>query len=440
MLPGTFSRLSPPWQDIQITGRYEPPHPGSFLSFKIKNGPIFISWLAKHESFKGSRQFADIQINGPFKYWKHRHVFVPDKDIGCILQDQIEYALPFNLHKIQIITNILENLLSRLFTFRHETTKYDLRLSKKFNREEKIMKILLTGAGGLIGSTLTALLSTQGHLVLRAVRDKEKCNDEETVYWNPITGEIDSTKLEGLDAVIHLAGENIASGRWTEKTKTRIRESRVHGTKVLADALAKSNNPPSVFICASAIGFYGEQGDSELTEDSPPGNNFLAEVCKDWEDSSKSVMKNGIRLVNLRIGVVLSPKGGALKMMLPPFIFGAGGNLGSGQQYMSWISIDDLARAIYHCIMTPSVSGPVNAVSSEPVTNAKFTTTLGKVLSRPTLIPVPAFMAKLILGEMADELLLSSSRVKPEKLVSSGFEFQHNNLELALRHLLGKTK
>jgi uncharacterized protein (TIGR01777 family) len=249
---------------------------------------------------------------------------------------------------------------------------------------------------------------------------------------------VDPTHLEGLDAVVHLAGENIADGRWTDEKKRRIRESRVQGTRALCEALAQLENKPKVLVCASAIGYYGDRGETLVDENSSAGGGFLSDVCQEWEQATEPARKAGIRVVNLRIGVVLSPKGGALAKMLLPFQMGAGGNLGSGKQYMSFVALDDVVGAIYHALTTESLSGPVNAVAPNPVRNSEFTKALGKVLHRPTIAPVPAFGARLLFGEMADALLLSSTRVAPTRLLESGYKFQCPDIDSALRHVLGQ--
>ena len=276
-----------------------------------------------------------------------------------------------------------------------------------------------------------------GYNAARLVREYSAVSQEDG-FWDPAAGELDPDALEGVEAVVHLAGENIAAGRWNAVRKERIRESRVAGTKLLCSKLAEMPHPPKVLVCASAIGYYGDRGDESLPEDAPAGEGFLPDVCREWEAASSAAEHAGIRVVRLRIGVVLSPKGGALKKMLLPFKIGAGGKVGSGRQYMSWISIDDLTRVILHCIENDALSGAVNAVTPAPVTNKEFTKTLGRVLVRPTLFPLPPFAARLALGEMADALLLASAKVEPAVLKASGFEFEHSDLEEALRHLLGK--
>ena len=299
------------------------------------------------------------------------------------------------------------------------------------------MKILVTGSSGLIGSALVPLLTSQGQSVTRLVRSKPTPG-EAGIYWDPSTKTIDTLSLEGFDAVVHLAGENIAAGRWTAKQKARIRDSRVKGTRLLAESLARLARRPAVLLCASAIGYYGDRGEEVLQESSPSGSGFLAEVCREWEAAAEPAARSGIRVVNLRMGVVLSLKGGALATMLLPFRLGVGGRIGDGKQYMSWIAIDDVVGAFSFALRSAALSGPVNVVAPNPVTNAEFTKTLGRVLGRPTVFPMPAFAARLAFGEMADALLLASARLDPAKFLATGFKFRFTELEPALRHILGK--
>lgn len=298
------------------------------------------------------------------------------------------------------------------------------------------MKMIVSGSSGLVGSALFPLLRDQEHEVARLVRDPSASG--KVVQWDPSLDNIDGQHLEGFDGVVHLAGESIASGRWTKAKKERIRDSRVKGTRLLSRALAKLERRPQVLVCASAIGYYGDRGDEILDEQSPPGDSFLADVCKEWEAAADPAREAGIRVVHLRLGIVLSSKGGALEKMLLPFKMGAGGIVGDGNQYWSWISLEDVVGAIQHALTNDTLSGPVNCVAPDPPTNREFTKTLGKVLNRPTVLPVPAFGAKLLLGEMAKELLLASTRVVPKKLQEAGYPFKFADLEAALRHALGK--
>lgn len=295
--------------------------------------------------------------------------------------------------------------------------------------------IAITGASGMVGTALATLLRESGHNPVRITR-KASESTEGTIIWDPVTGLRDPSQLETVDTVVHLAGENIAAGRWTAALKDRIRRSRVEGTRSLVKSIASIGHRPKTFVCASAIGFYGERGDAILDEDAGPGKGFLSEVCSEWEHEADAAAELGLRVVKVRIGVVLSPKGGALAKMLLPFKLGAGGIIGSGKQYWSWIGLHDLVRIFAFCIEHDSIQGAVNAVSPNSMTNYDFTKDVGRALHRPTLFPMPAFAAKLVLGEMANELLLSSTRVTPKKLTEQGFEFHYPKLVGCLEHEL----
>ncbi|MHC4320984.1 MAG: TIGR01777 family oxidoreductase [Planctomycetota bacterium] len=295
------------------------------------------------------------------------------------------------------------------------------------------MKVAITGSSGLIGSSLVSFLSNKGVTVSKILRENPEDNN---FSWKPESGDWDSAFTGGIDGIVHLAGENIASGRWTRAKKEKIRNSRIEGTERLCEHILKLPAPPSVFICASAIGFYGDRGMEFLNEGSPRGSGFLPDVCAGWEEAANIVSKAGIRVVNVRFGVILSKEGGALVKMLTPFNMGMGGKIGSGTQFMSWVAIDDVSGAIYHALVTDSLKGPVNVTAPNPVTNMEFTNTLGKVINRPTVVPLPAFAAKLAFGEMAKDLLLASTKVAPKKLSDSGYEFQYPELDKALKHIL----
>jgi uncharacterized protein (TIGR01777 family) len=302
------------------------------------------------------------------------------------------------------------------------------------------MKVIVTGATGLVGRALVRSLLSDGHSVTRLVRGEAQAfhaPGTSAVHWQPEKGIVEAKALEG-HAAVNLAGEPIAEGRWTDEKKRRILESRVKGTHLLAETLAGLKEKPSVLVNASAIGFYGDRGDEVLREESASGEDFLSEVCREWEKATLAASQAGIRVVHLRIGVVLSREGGALTKMLTPFKLGVGGRVGSGRQYMSWIALDDLVNIIRRALTDEHLRGPVNAVAPTPVTNEEFTKTLGRVLGRPTIFPMPAFAARLALGELADALMLSSTRVEPSRLKEAGFEFAHTELEGALRSVLGK--
>jgi len=298
------------------------------------------------------------------------------------------------------------------------------------------VNVAVSGASGLIGAALVSSLEAQGHRAIRLVRRMPR-PDEDALRWDPSTGVLTPAGPSVADAVVHLAGDSILGLRWTAEKKRRIRESRTTATRLLVETLTRLTNPPAVLVCASGIGYYGSRGDEVLTEDSRPGTGFLADLARDWEAATATAIARGIRVVNLRLGVVLSARGGALATMLTPFRMGLGGVIGDGAQWMSWIALDDVIGAIRHALTTDALRGPVNTVAPAPVTNADFTRTLGRVLGRPTLIPLPAFAARLALGEMADELALVSQRVMPARLLASGFAFRRPTLKDTLRAALG---
>jgi uncharacterized protein len=298
------------------------------------------------------------------------------------------------------------------------------------------MKVVVTGSHGLIGSALTPALERAGHTVIKLVRSSAMTGE---VRWDPATGVLDATLLEGVDGAVNLAGQGIAERRWTAEQKQRILDSRVTGTDLLARRLAELDDKPAVLVSGSAIGFYGDRGDEELTEDSKGGTGFLCDLVRRWEAATAPAQEAGIRVAQLRSGIVLSAAGGALKKQLPLFKLGIGGRLGSGRQYQSWISIEDEVGAILHALGTHAVSGPVNLTAPQPVTNREFTATLGRVLRRPTLLAVPRAALSVAFGsELADEVLLASQRVLPARLDATGYQFQHPGLEAALRAVLSK--
>lgn len=296
------------------------------------------------------------------------------------------------------------------------------------------MKVAITGSTGLVGKKIVARLEGGGHQVVKLVRGTPKSQNE--FSWDPMQGKLDAKAFHGVDAVIHLAGENIASKRWSSEQKAKIKQSRVKGTELIAQTLAGMDSPPRTFISTSAVGYYGSRGSEMLTEESTSGAGFLAAVCRDWEDATKTAEYKGIRVVHARLGVVLSKEGGALKLMLPPFLLGGGGPLGNGQQYMSWIDLDDTASTFVYMLTADNVTGAVNIVSPDPVTNAEFTKTLAGVIHRPAFFVVPEFAVKMMFGEMGEECLLGSNRVSANKLVASGFKFAYPELETALKHEL----
>lgn len=308
-------------------------------------------------------------------------------------------------------------------------------LNLEYYIERAYMKFAIAGSSGFVGKALVQKLRKDGHEVLRLVRENANL-PADAIAWNPQSGVIDTGKLDSVDVVVNLAGENIADGLWTRKKKKRIWESRVVTTENLSAILVSLPNPPKVLINASAIGYYGDCGEKEIAEDSPPGSQFLARLCQEWEKATKSAENAGIRVVNLRIGMVLDSDGGALKKMSTLFKMCLGGVVGTGDQFISWITLQDLLSIVCFAVRDTRVKGPINAVSPEPVRNRKFTKALGKVLKRPTLCPLPAFIAKMVFGEMGEALLLEGARIYPLKLQKLGFNFEHKNIHEALQKLL----
>jgi len=437
--PGAFERLVPPWERIRFVDAGRGVAEDRRAEIELVLGPFRQCWTAEHRDIEPGRQFRDVQVRGPFARWEHTHTITPDGPDACWLQHRIEFTPPFGTVGAWFGLPFLRRKLRATFAYRHRTTAADLH-AHRHAAQAKHMKILVTGSTGLVGRSLVPFLTTGGHTVTRLVRHAASPNagQEPTVRWDPILGTIDQAGLEGHDAVVHLAGENIAGGRWNDRQKKAIRDSRLHGTQLVCDALLKLRNPPKTLVCASAVGFYGDRGDEILDEKSPVGAGFLAEVCREWEAATESVRLRGMRVVNLRFGMVLSPAGGALQKMLLPFKLGLGGIIGSGRQFWSWIEIDDAVGAILHALTHDQLAGPVNAVAPNPSTNRDFTKTLGQVLRRPTVLPMPAFAARLALGQMADDLLLASTRVVPRRLEETGYAFRYSQLEPALRHVLGR--
>jgi uncharacterized protein (TIGR01777 family) len=407
---------------------------GARVKLEVRLGPVPVRWVAEHRDFIEDRQFRDVQVQGPFTCWIHTHRFDPIGDAGCWLEDEIEYALPFGLMGRLLGGRAVRRKLQRMFDYRHRVTALDLEAVARTGWQAP-MRVLVSGSHGLVGSALIPLLTTGGHDAVPLVRGPVDAAGEAR-SWDPAAGNLEPAVFDGVDAVVHLAGESIA-GRWTAAKKERIRESRVNSTRLLAERLAALQRPPRTLVCASATGYYGDGGDTLLREDSPTGSGFLSDVCREWEAATEPARKAGIRVVLLRFGVVLSPAGGALARMLPPFRLGAGGPMGSGRQFWSWIALDDAIGAVRHALVTDDLEGPVNVVAPHPLTNGDFTAVLAGVLRRPAILPVPRLVARLALGEMAQALLLSSARVEPAALEQSGYAFRHPDLEDALRHLLG---
>lgn len=437
--PAAFLRLQPPWEAVSIVDQQD--HFGEGFRVTIRAqilGPIHHDWIAEIYDVQPGVSFSDRQISGPFAEWNHTHRMEPADESHSFLHDDISYRLPFGRLGRWLGSGMVRNRLQQMFAYRHALTASDLHRHQSF-RDRPRLTVAITGSTGLIGNNLALFLAAGGHRVIRLARNPASPSNVDdgttATVWRP-DEPVDPRLFEGVDAVVHLAGEPIAEGRWTAAKKQRIRDSRVGPTRRLAEAAAAAG--VKTLIAASAIGIYGDRGDEELTEASEPGTGFLAKVGQEWEAATEPAKNSGTRVVNLRIGVVLSPRGGALAKQLPAFKFGAGAVLGHGRQWLSWISIGDLIGAIHHLLYTEAVSGPVNAVAPEPVTNRVFGRVLARVLKRPYLATIPSPVLRLMFGELADAALLSSQRVRPHVLTDSGFLFDHPELEPALRFLLGR--
>lgn len=428
--PGAFERLTPGFMPARVLARSGGITDGSRVTLGVPVGPVTTTWEMEHVGYVKGREFRDVQLRGPFAHWEHIHRMEPQPDGTSVLDDRITYALPLPPLGDVVAGWFTREKLERLMAWRHALTRLDLERHARFAQQPRL-RIAVTGASGFLGTALCAFLTTGGHTVLRIGRGAN--ND---VQWDPARGTLDAAALEGVDAVIHLAGASVAE-RWTPEHKRAIRESRVQSTRLLARAIAGLARKPRVLLSGSAIGIYGSRASEVLDETSPVGRDFLAEIGLEWEAETQMAAEAGVRVVHLRTGIVLNPGGGALAKMVTPFLAGVGGKLGDGTQWMSWISREDWIGAVHHALFTESLRGPVNVVGPEPVTAATFAATLARVLRRPNLFPVPAFALKTLFGEMAEGTILASQRVMPVGLERSGYKFVHRSLATALRFELG---
>lgn len=435
MRRGAFERLAPPWEEPRVVSPFTPPVVGRSVELHVPVFPgVRMVWLSDFTEVREGEIFRDVQRTGPFDFFDHTHRFEPKSETTSVMEDSIRYTLPLGRLGDVFGSGLARRKLAATFAYRHRVLAKDLEVHAKAPKGP--LRILVTGASGLVGRALTAFLETGGHEVHRLTR-RAAANDRE-IEFDPERGAAHPSEMEGFDAVVHLAGDSIAEGRWTDAKKRLIRESRVPFTRRLAETLGALRKPPAVFVSASATGYYGDRGDRILRESDPPGEGFLPETCVQWEGATEPASAASIRVVQLRTGLVLTPAGGALPPMLTPFGLGLGGPLGSGSQWWSFIALDDLLYLIHHALMNDEIHGPINATSPEPVTNAEFTRTLARVLNRPAIIPAPRFALEVALGEMAGPLLFASARVNPEKALDAGFVFAYPGLESALRHVLGR--
>lgn len=429
--PDAFARLNPPWDPVEVLERTGGLEVGARTVVRMMLGPIPQTWVAVHTKCDPGKEFEDTQQSGPFSRWVHSHRFI-DEGARSTLEDRIEFALPLSAVGQAVAGPFTQSALGQVFDYRHRVTTLDLERHAKYADRPRL-KVAISGASGVIGSALKAFLSTGGHEV-RPMRRGSSGTD------------IDVAALAGADAVVHLAGAGVADGRWTNARKRELVGSRVDFTRALVKAIGGLAVRPRVLVSGSAIGIYGDRADEALTEASSPGPRkdekgaaFLSKLCEDWEAEALPARALGVRVVLARTGAVLNARGGALAKMLPPFKAGAGGPIAGGKQWMSWICLEDTIGAIHHALQTETLEGPVNLVAPNPVTNGEFGKTLGRVLSRPAIVPVPAFALRLAFGEMAEGTVLPSQRVLPKALEASGFQFVHPQLEQTLRFTLGKT-
>ena len=440
--PGAFRRIMPEWEGIQ------PVEAGALVDgaktrFRIRLGPLRPMWVARHHGVVPGEVFCDVMEKGPFGAWDHEHRFVANQDGTCSIQDTVQWRLPFHPLTFWTAPFTVKGRMDQMFAYRTLRVQQDLERIAAFSDQPR-QSILISGSTGLIGMQLCAFLAAAGHRVTRLVRPSTTlppdASKDATVVWNDQTGEVHEGDLNGFDTVIHLAGAGIGDKRWNAKRKALIRTSRTVPTKHLAQLLANLERPPAAFLCGSAIGFYGNRGDEVLDETSAAGDNLLSDICQEWEAAAQPAIDAGLRTVFLRTGLVTTPMGGALQKLLLPTNLGAGGPVGGGKQFYSWISLDDQIYAIHHLMMTPTCEGPYNLSAPTPVRQKVFAKTLGKVMRRPWFAPAPGFALRIMFGEMGQALVLDGQRVQPTRLLESGYTFAHEDLESCLRQCLGRQR
>jgi uncharacterized protein len=432
--PGALERLTPPWVPVRLRERTPGIQDGARVLLEVGPPPMRIGWELRHTGYQKGKRFVDEQVSGPFQSWRHEHRFEPRGAGESVVEDVVQWAAPLGALGEVLSDVFVERSLVRAFRFRARRLAGDLGLHARYGWGEGRV-VAVTGSSGFVGRNLTALLRSGGYRVREVSRSSRSSSD--SIRWDPEAGVLDPVELEGVYAVVHLAGEPISGVRWTAGKKESILRSREAGTRLLTRTLGELTHPPEVLVVSSAVGYYGDRGDALLTEASGPGSGFLAEVCTRWEAAADPARAAGIRTVHLRTGVVLSPAGGMLGTTALPFRMGLGGRIGSGRQYMSWIDLDDLTGLILHAIRSKEVRGALNGTAPNPVPNSAFTDILGRVLRRPTVLPVPAAAVRALLGQMGKELLLYGQRALPEKGLASGYRFLYPDLEDSLRHQFG---
>lgn len=442
---GAFQRVMPEWDNLD-PDRVGSLRDGERTEFTMSIGPLRRKWVAVHHDVEPGVCFSDLMETGPMAHWDHHHRFERTASGGTKVTDRVDWRLP--LHPITVLSApiTVTRRLERMFRFRTIRTQRDMdRIAE--HSDAGHLRVLVSGSSGLVGTQLCAFLRTAGHEVVTVHRSTSGETKSESggsggqyrrVLWNDRTGEIISGTLDGFDAVVHLAGAGIGDKRWSSQRKADLRDSRVVPTRNLVRALAGCEHPPEVFLCASAIGWYGDRGESGVDEYSDPGTGFLAELCTHWEAEADEAATAGMRVVKVRSGIVTTSSGGALSRLLPPAKFGLGGPIGRGRQYQSWISLDDEVHAIHHLLLTRGAEGAFNLTAPTPVPQREFARVLGRVLRRPAVMPLPPAALELAFGEMGRSLIIEGQRVLPTRLGESGFRFSHETLEECLRDSLGR--
>ena len=438
--PGAVRRIMPDWEGIrpvEVGGIKD----GAVTSFRMSIGILPQRWVAKHHSYIEGEQFCDDMIKGPFGRWNHVHKFIEMGQTEMQIQDRIDWKLPFHFFTRIGAPIMVMPRVRQMFKHRTRRILADLKRQQMF-KDAPRKRILISGSTGLIGTQLGAFLETDGHDVHRLIRPSTRLHADQdstkVVKWDDKSGKIIEGSLENFDVIIHLAGAGIGDKRWSKKRKKLIAESREIPTKNLANALANLASPPSLFMCASAVGYYDNRGDEELDEKSSTGNGFLAEICRKWEDAAQPAINAGIRTIHMRTGIVTTAAGGMLQQILLPAKLGAMGPIGGGRQWQSWISLDDQIYAMHYLMNHETASGVFNLTAPNPVTQKQFAKVLGKVLRRPAFAPAPGFVMKILFGEMGKSLILDGQKVRPKRLQDLGYTFEHETLEPALRDALGR--
>lgn len=445
MHPGSLDRLIPPWSFLRVIQESDHLKNESLAILELKFGPIKIRWISQHKGYVKNIQFQDEMTHGPLQKWVHTHSFSPDSNGECIMQDRIEYSIFPILNNLAFVNKRLQNYLNQFFEYRHELLKNDIKLFRQIS-QYKNKKVLVSGSNGVIGSALMPLLKTVGnHDITRLIRPSSLSststasvlNNSKEIIWDPSIQKIDLEAMNGFDTIIHLGGSNIL-GRWTKSRKNAIRNSRLQSTKLICESILRLEKPPNTFICASAIGYYGNRGQEILTEESAAGRGFLSDLCKDWEGLSEPLVSKGIRVVHLRFGLVLTPQGGLLNKLMMPSLLRMGLKIKCENPFLSWISIEDAIRIILFAMSNYQITGPINVVSPKPVRMMEFVKAISNVFKIKFNLALNKNILKLVIGEALDEVILSSSFVLPKKIKSFGYQFVNTDLEQCLHSLLGR--